>query len=225
MISPEVMASRIASFPENYIDDFNSVWKLKVETETNKSSHILDENNRKKFYRFLCTILPRWQTYRNGGNSDPLGTLKNSLANISDAYNQIRKFTLLEFDSVPREPLEIIWHELGRVKEFQGRRKESGFYYVISVSKPLMLIWGQTMAFDSKVRDNLPRRYDTKGSRNWTLNNWIRRMEILSEDLKNNTKLIEFIDKESARRYGEETIVPYGRFLDIYYFMGPEESN
>ena len=222
MILPDQLSSRIASFPKEYMTNFDYVWKRKIKVEINKSSHILDENNIKEFYNRLSFILPKWQTYRNGDNANPLKTLRESLANISDAYDQIRKFTILEFDEVPRKALEVIWHELGRVKERNGEKNKSGSYFAISVCKPLLLLWGQTLAFDSKVRKCLPKNYGiTSYFSKWTLETWIKTMRKTSHDLKANPELVDFIDKESERRYGKEAIVPYGRFLDICYWVGP----
>ena len=219
MISPEVMAKRIASFPKKYMNNFDYVWRPKIRTETNKSDHILDENHRKYFHSLLRVILPKWQTYRSSENSCPLEMLKESLDNISEAYNQIHNYTLLEFEDVPRKPLELIWHELGRVKERDGQRNERGNYYAISVCKPLLLLWGQTLAFDMFVRKHLPKSYDIfQYSSRWTVNEWIRIMKKISNELNNSQEVIEFIKKESAKRYGKETVVPYGRFMDIYYW-------
>ena len=219
MISPEVMASRIASFPKRYWDNFDYVWRPKIRAEANQSDHVLDENHQDYFYNLLRVILPRWQTYRSGDNSHPLKTLKESVENISEAYNQIHNFTLLEFDNIPREPLEIIWHELGRVKERDGQRNERDNYYAISVCKPLLLLWGQTLAFDTFVRKYLPKSYGIfQYSSRWTVDEWIRIMKKVSNDLNNSPEVVEFIKKESAKRYGKEAIVPYGRFLDIYYW-------
>ena len=72
MTSPGEMAKRIARFPEKYMDNFDYVWKQKIRTEANPSESILGENNREKFYNLLCTILPKWQTYRNGSTESPV---------------------------------------------------------------------------------------------------------------------------------------------------------
>jgi hypothetical protein len=57
-------------------------------------------------------------------------------------------------------------------------------------------------------------------SRNWTVDEWLRVMTLIGEDLKKDPKAIEFIEKASAEIYGQNAIVPYGRLLDIYYFEG-----
>lgn len=50
MISPETLASRLTSFPERYVDNFDYVWRPKIRTETNSSDHILDKDRREYFY-------------------------------------------------------------------------------------------------------------------------------------------------------------------------------
>lgn len=222
MIDLEEFKSRVNSFPRDYMKNFNYLWEWKIRVESNGANHILDANHQGETYRRLCEILPKWQTYRNGDNSDPLETLRDSLRNISEAYNQIRSYTLLEFSEVPRESLEVIWDELGRVKERNGNRNEYGDYSIISVCKPLLLMWGQTLAFDSKVRKHCSQSYSVpKYSNRWNLELWISVMKEFSGHLNENVDCIEAIKTESERRYRADFIVPYGRFLDIFYWMGP----
>ena len=222
MIDIEEFRSRIDSFPRKYMRNFDYVWKWKTKIESSGSANILDNKHRGEIYRRLCTILPRWQTYRNGDNANSLGTLKESLANISAVYNQLRTYTMLDFDSIPFETLETSWHELGRVKEYDGKRTKYGYYSVISVCKPLLLIWGQTLAFDSFVRKHIPRSYRApRYSNRWSLDEWMKVMREFSECLKKDQRILKFIGNESEERYGKNTIIPYGRFFDIYYWKGP----
>lgn len=219
MIDFENFQSRMGCFPRRYMENFDYVWKWKIKVES-KNKYILDKRYRTEAYRRLCKILPRWQTYRNGENTEPLETLNESLTNISDSYNQIRNYTLLDFDKIPYETIETIWHELGRVKEYNGYKNELGKYSIISVCKPLLLIWGQTLAFDSRVRKNCPRRlYVPKYLSKWDLKHWIAVMKKFSSHLKNNLNCINIMSEESVKRYGADTIVPFGRFLDIYYWV------
>jgi hypothetical protein len=218
---PDEFKRRIAFFPRSYMDNFDYVWKWKIKVESDDSAHILDENHKKEAYFKLCTILPKWQTYRNGDNSEPLETLRKALDNISEEYNKLRKYTLLDFDSIPFEALENIWHELGRVKEKDGNRNKYGYYSVISVCKPLLLMWGQTLAFDALVRKHLPSSYNvSKYSCNWNLTEWIRIMKQFSKSLNINESLMKFMSEESEKRYRKNAIIPYGRFLDIFYWVG-----
>lgn len=69
----------------------------------------------------LRKILRGWQTYRGTKNEYPYRDLKMSLSDISEAYNELRLFTFLEFEKIPRHQLESIWHGLGRVKEPEGK--------------------------------------------------------------------------------------------------------
>lgn len=217
MIRPDEFKIKLATFP--HWRNFDYVWKWKINIESIASAHVLDENHKKETYNRLCTILPRLQTYRNGNNSEALKTLKSSLDNISEEYNKLRSYTLLDFDKIPFEILEKIWHELGRVKEKDGNRNAGGYYSIISISKPLLLMWGQTPAFDSHVRKNIPKSYDIpKYACNWKLDEWIKIMKKLSKNLYADERLLGLMNEESEKRYGKKAIVPYGRFFDILYW-------
>lgn len=225
MISPDELKIRLGSFPRRYMANFDYVWKWKIKVESKSSDQILDEDHIKEAYARLSEILPRWQTYRNGDSSEPLEILKESLDRISEAYGELRNYTLLDFESIPHETLETVWHELGRAKEKDGRKNENGHYYIIAVTKPLMLIWGQTLAFDSHVRKHLAKNYRIpKYSWKWNLDEWIDTMKQLSRYLNTDQRIVELMRKESKARYEQDVIVPYGRFLDIYYWEKPCSS-
>lgn len=218
MISPDELKTRLGFFPGSYWANFDYVWKWKIKVES-ESSQILDEDHRKEAYAKLSKILPRWKTYRMGDSSEPLEILKESLDAISEAYDKLRRYTLLDFENIPHETLETVWHELGRAKEKDGKRNNNGYYYIIAVTKPLLLIWGQTLAFDSEVRKHLPKNYRIrKYSCRWKLDEWINTMKQLSRDLNTNPRIVEWMRKESKARYGQDVIVPYGRFLDVFYW-------
>jgi len=197
--------------------DFDCFWRWKLEVETG-DGHILDGSNINEAYNKLSDILVRWQAYRSSRNHEPLVTLKYSLEAISDAYNRIRTYSLLEFDKIPSQSLELIWHELGRVKEYDGNKNDMGSYYIISVCKPLMLLWGQTLAFDSRVRSHIPCRYHFVEKARWTFKEWRAIMGRFQKFLLQDSEVVSFFKKETLKRYGSESIIPYGRFLDIYYF-------
>jgi len=218
MVSFDIVHSKtkLASFPSHYMEHFDNFWKWKLRVETDQK-HILDINHRKESYRKLSYILPRWQTYRNGANIHPLMTLKTSLEKIADAYNQIRRCNLLEFNNIPRPLLELIWHELGRVKEYNGNRNDAGCYYIIAICKPLMLLWGQTLAFDSNVRKHTP-WYVPKTQTRWRFAEWKKVMEKFRESLQEDSEIVDFFKEKSLEKYGNDLFVPYGRFLDIYYY-------
>ena len=211
---------KIYSVINGYEDDFIKFWKWKLETET-ENVHILDYVHRDETHRKLCEMAGKWQTYR------PIGgwreTLRDSLERIADAYNQIRKHSLLEFHDIPQEPLKLIWHELGRVKEKNGDRSSDGIYYAVAITKPLMFLWGQTLAFDSNVREFVPfcgiQKTMLKATK-WNFETWRKAVEGSSDFLKQNSAIIDLSKKISIEKYGTDSIVPYGRFLDIYYWIG-----
>jgi len=211
---------RVRSFPSRYFENFDYVWKWKISVEENGKS-ILDEEHLSEAYRRLSKILPKWQTYRNGENVSPYKTLKESVHNISGVYNEIREYSLLEFKDIPVNSLQRVWHELGRVKEFEGRVNNFGSYYAIAACKPLLLIWGQTPAFDSKVRENLPADYGIKKlDFRLSFEQWYNAMNMISDDLTKLPECKTMIEKKSYERYGVSRPIPFGRYLDIYYWIG-----
>ena len=208
------------SFPNRYLENFDYVWKWKVSVE-NEVNSVLDEEHRDETFKRLVKILPKWQTYRNGENSSPYRTLKESLQNISDVYNEIREYSLLKFDEIPIKSLQHIWHDLGRVKESDGNTNPNEKYYAIAACKPLLLIWGQTPAFDTKVRENFPREYGVKKlDFRMTFMQWYKAMTMISDDLNRQPNCIEAMVEMSRKRYGDDKTIPYGRYLDIYYWEG-----
>ena len=211
---------RLHNFPQKYMEDFDNFWKYKLAVE-NTFEHLLDYKNWKETYRRLLGVLNRWQYFRGRGvYVTPDRILKEALENISDAYNQIRKYTILEFRQIPDKPLKTIWHQLGRIKETNGKTNPLGYYNVMSVCKPLMLLWGQTPAFDKKVRDGIYGLVRKVEHHKWRYETWKKVMERLQQLLMQNPELIKFLEELAAQKYGSKTIVPFGRFLDIYYWQG-----
>lgn len=214
------LEKRVRSFPSRYLDNFDYVWKWKISIEK-KGESIFNEEHLSEAYRRLSNILPKWQTYRNSENSYPYRTLKESLQNIVSSYKEIRAHSLLEFGDISEKALQRVWHELGRVKEFEGRRNSNGSYYAIAACKPLLLIWGQTPAFDSRVRENLPAKYEIKKfDFRLSFEQWYRAMIMISDDLKRLPECVAVIEKMSCEIYRVGRPIPYGRFLDIYYWIG-----
>lgn len=121
---------------------------MKIETGR---GHILDSEHLDETCNRLSRTLKVWQWHRPERFSGLAQKLKNALERMCDAYNQIRGCSLLEFNEIPREPLEQVWHELGSVKT-DGGKNPGGYYLVMATTKPLMFLWGQTLAFDSVVR-------------------------------------------------------------------------
>lgn len=217
MIDTKDFRSKLEAFPSNYMLDFDCFWKWKL--VENSRNHILDESHIRQTYDKLKETLANWQTYRGGYNLDPYKSLKESLQRISDAYDKIRKFSLLEFRNVPDQPLKLIWNELGRVKEEQGRRNTSEQYYIISICKPLMLLWGQTLAFDSRVRAHCPHEFGIPKMNRWNFMEWRKVVENIQDYLQEHPKIVNLFKQLSLEKFKADAIVPYGRFLDIYYFV------
>jgi len=214
------LRDRMLAFPRRYFENFDHVWKWKLSVEDEIRS-VLDEEHRDEAFKRLVRILPKWQTYRNGENDYPYRTLKESLQNISKIYDEIRGYSLLEFGDIPVKSLQHMWHELGRVKDFEGRTNNSGIYYAIAACKPLLLIWGQTLAFDTKVRENFPRKYGVKKTDyRMPFKQWHKAMMMISDDLNRRPECIGAMEEMSHEKYGDDKFIPYGRFLDIYYWKG-----
>jgi len=219
MFDPLKLRHAFDVFPKKYMKDFNDFWVWKSQME-NQDTSILDDKYFKTTYTKLYAILKRWQTYRNGKNSNPSKTLKESLKNIRNDYDQIRKNTLLNFKDIPRDKLQTIWHELGRVKEYEGETNEEGEYYAIAATKPLLLLWGQTLAFDTRVRRNLPHEFDVSAlDFKMSFSKWYRVMSSLGIELNDSPEFIQEVQEMSKKIYGEVAVIPYGRFLDIYFWM------
>lgn len=224
MIDLKLFRSRLQTFVRlDYAGDFEGFWRWKLRTEA-KNDSILDDSHRRETYHRLCLILPGWLTYRPYDSAVCLRILRDSLRNMCDAYNQVRSYTLLEFDKIPDEPLRLIWHELGRAKEDDGKKNPAGYSYIVSICKPLMFLWGQTLAFDSLVRENAPSRYNIPKSNQWSFENWARVMEKIQQDLKQSSEVVDFFKEISTEKYGTDSIVPYGQFLDLYYWVEGKEK-
>lgn len=224
MINLTLFISRLKTFGRlDYAGDFDGFWKRKLGIET-KNGHILDNNHRGETYRRLCSILPRWLTYRGAPGINWRQVLEDSLKRISEAYDQVRNYSLLQFNEVPEAPLKLIWHELGRVKENEGNTNPSGWYYIIAITKPLMFLWGQTLAFDSIVRDYAPRSYNVPQHTRWSFEEWKKIMETFQDEIRSQPDAVQLFKTTSQKKYGTDLIVPYGQFLDLYYWVEGKEG-
>jgi hypothetical protein len=207
----------------SYINQYNDFWAWKIRIEQQDNQHILDSTHIYETSQRLVKILARWQTYR-GVKCDFYNRLPSALMMIADAYNSIRRYTLLDFHDLSDEPLRIIWDALGQVKEKQGVVLTDPEYFIISICKPLMFIWGQTLAFDSINRQKimLDESLRIEGGilrRNrWKYSAWKSIMNNISREMKKNRKLINYFKKYSLNEFGSNSIIPYGRILDIYYY-------
>lgn len=184
----------------------------------NKDSHILDRENRARTLQKLGSILKIWQWNRPYEFDYCFQKMEKSIEKISDSYNRIRNFSLIEFDKVPEKDLKIIWYEFGKIKD---QDNTSNFYgeLVMTITKPLMFLWGQTPAFDSVVRAKMP-LLNHQGFNNtrWEFSLWLRVMKELQNYLNDNAELTITFRKKSQEKYGTNRIVPFGQFLDLYYW-------
>ena len=158
MLDAEKMRERFKLFKKidygTYPYCFGEFWKWKLRTE-NESEHILNDRNAGIANGKLGQTLKIWQWHRPYAFATFAPRLKKALVDMQESYNQIRKFSLLEFDKIPKDQLERVWHELGSVKNLG--KNVGGYYSVMATTKPLMFLWGQTLAFDSVVRGCMPR--------------------------------------------------------------------
>jgi hypothetical protein len=154
--------------------------------------------------------------------------LDDSLKEISSEYDLVRKKSLLEFDKIPRNALESIWHKLGRVKEKDGSENRFSKYYVMATTKQLMFLWGQTLAFDTLIRKMMPSskyayiRAQGKENR-WAFSMWYNVMSEFQERVLEMPDFIELGYKISSDEFGSDKIVPFGQFVDLYYWIGAKK--
>lgn len=177
---------------------------------------MLDAENIVETLSKLGPVLKIWRWHRPYEFEYCFERFRKAINNIPDSYRKIRKFSLIEFDQIPLEELEKIWNELGSVKP-QGEYDQSEL--VMTITKPLMFLWGQTPAFDSVVREKMP-LFGIQGFRNvrWEFSTWINAMRKLQKYLNNNAKVLDLFNRTSIDKYGTDTNVPYGQFFDLYYW-------
>ncbi len=209
---------KYSAFNKKYEMDFDNFWLWKIKVEKG-DAHILDETHFDETYTKIFAVLTGWR-YPRGVNpeSKVWDNLRISLSEISDDYDKLRNYSLLDLESIDIELLRNIWNKLSGVKQQNGLPTDDPL--IVSVGKPLMLIWGQTTALDSRVRENLSNEYSFSfmNFRRWTFKQWLCSMNLNSKLLRENRQLIDIIEKKSVEKYQVHQPIPYGRFLDIYYF-------
>jgi hypothetical protein len=194
---------------------FSNFWsyKLKIENETN---HILDKENIERTLLKLGNILKKWEWNRPYSFEDCFKRLSQSLSRISESYNRIRNFSLKDFDKIPEKELRIIWKELGSTLEPQNNNQGQ---LIMPITKPLMILWGQTPTFDSAIRDYMWfSNYKEFKNPRWNCSFWLHIMSELSKFINQNTKVDETFRRIALKKYGTEKLIPYGRFFDIYFY-------
>ena len=215
-------------------------WDGKARIENDGGHHILDNLHFNQTLDKLINILPTWKTYRNA-QCDWRKELPRSLKHIVESYDQIRKFSLLDFNDIPKTHLENIWNELGRVKEPEGQKRPEGDYYLIAVCKPLLFLWGQTPALDSINRKNIrnelnilsykpvssnrPRLYHrvplyprVPSTSRWSFEDWRELMKWFQKQLNDAPDIKKYCTEEFHEWTSKNELIPWGRYLDIYYY-------
>ncbi|HVP96760.1 hypothetical protein [Methanoregula sp.] len=228
IVKPSINNFKMAyqNFPRSYHSDFDCFWNWKNKIESEKD-HILDSQNLDRTCQKLLSILKKWQYFRGPKSKEkPHKNLKVALSNISDEYAIIRNLTLLEIEKFPYESFHIIWQELGNMKTLADEAS-SQQPLVISICKPLMLIWGQTLAFDTKVRNNFTRDQDIRklNKYRWSLNEWFYSLYLCNKLLNENEEFKYYLTNCSVKKYRKKGPVPFGRLLDIYYFTPGKEAS
>lgn len=185
--------------------------------------HILNTSHLERTYAQLGQTLKIWQWHRPSKFSDLAPRLRNALENISGSYNQIRRFSMLEFDRIPDALLELIWHELGSVKEYE--KNPGAHYSAMATTKPLIFLWGQTLAFDSVVRGFMP-KFGLLGVTDgrWSYDTWRKVMLKFQDMLKERPDVVELFKNVSLNEYGTDSTVPYGQLIDLYYWVRTKDS-
>ena len=221
MINLEAFRKRFEAYKKmDYANNYYSFWRWKVGIESN-DAHILDKEHLSITHEKLKSIMKAWQTYRPKDSTICLRRLEPSLKYIAPIYDEIREIDLLSFPEAPRDKLKEIWQKLGRVKEDDGAERSFSDYFVVAVTKPLMFLWGQTLAFDDLVRTSMPpSRYHNVTENRWTFTLWHNVMEEYHERTLEQPDFIELSREICLEEFGTSDFVPYGQFLDLYYWVG-----
>ncbi len=206
-----------------YVEQYNSFWFWKLSVEQYNNGHILDAIHLDHTCKMLIGILPKWQTYR-GVKCNYKKMLPTALYQIAGAYSEIRNYSLLEFHKIPDKPLRLIWDTLGSVKEQIEVKRSDLNYFTIAICKPLMFLWGQTLAFDSINRRNIQKDTSLQlsntfsAANRWTFPYWKIVMLDFQKALLQKPEIIKYCQLHSFSLFGSNSIIPYGRYLDLCYY-------
>ncbi len=208
---------------ESHPFSFVEFWKRKSEIEKT-GDNILSNKYIGETYNRLARTLIYWQWSRPYSFNQFAPALRASLQNIAVTYKNLRKYSLLDFSKIPEDELRLIWNELGAVKD--GGKNEGEYYLVMAATKPLMFLWGQTLAYDSVVRRLMPKLGHTGLSYcSWDFQKWKKVTASFSDLLIDKPELVQTIKKLSIKLYGADSNVPYGQFLDAYLWASdPKRS-
>lgn len=199
---------------------FHGFWSYKLKVEK-QNGHLLDDGHLNETLAKLGPILKIWKWHRPYEFDECFEPLKKALKYISEDYDRIRKFSLLDFDKIPVKELENIWNKLALCKP------QTNYAYngelVMAITKPLMFLWGQTPAFDSVVREKMP-LFAIQGFRNcrWEFSLFSTVLKKLQNVLIENADLLAAFRKTSIEKYCTDEIIPYGQFLDLCFWTRKE---
>jgi hypothetical protein len=198
---------------KNSPNTFSRFWKYKLGVE-NEHAHIIDRYHLTETLSKLMPTLKIWRWHRPYDFDYCSKLFQSAVEKISDSYTKIRNFSLLKLDEIPLSELKKIWDSLGTIED----RKYGKL--VMKITKPLMFLWGQTPAFDTVVRANMP-LINLRGFQNtrWNFNLWMDALKRLQVYLCQNAEVEECFRKMSIEKYGTDTVIPYGQFFDLYYWV------
>ena len=84
----------------------------------------------------------------------------------------------------------------------------------------MMFLWGQTLAFDSYVRDKMPTgKVKFTKELTWTFNMWHNVMLEFQERILAQPEFIHLCKEICLREFGTDELVPYGQYYDLYYWV------
>jgi hypothetical protein len=86
-----------------------------------------------------------------------------------------------------------------------------------------MFLWGQTLAFDSIVRTHALQHHNIPKRTQWRFEEWMRVMESFQQGLRQQPEDVQLFRETSREKYGVESPVPYGQFIDLYYWVEGKE--
>ena len=205
---------------------FEGFWKWKLETE-HELDYILDKEHVDIAFNKLSNTLKKWRWARSNqlNNFEIFAPrLHDCLQNIPELYNHIRRYSLLDIEEMPVQLLRDLWDNIGCVKSLE--KNENGWYLVMAATKPLVFLWGQTPAFDDVVRKAMP-KFGMSGltANRWDFKTWRDVLIEFKRELEEQEGLIEFFREISREEYGNDDVVPYGQFLDLYYWTNKGKTS
>lgn len=210
------LKARINSFPSAYNRVFDDFWRYKSAVE-GQGGALLDGSHFARTAERLMEALRSFQAYRPVPYVEWSRRFTPALMRARGALTEIQSYSLLELDRVDKDCLKTIWAELGRVKDVS--HSLLGWTYVVGIGKPLMFLWGQSPRFDSKNRVEMGSELSMALLSNYCgFEEWYSLFCLIGSRLAVSPECIGIMKRVSAKRYGGFARVPYGRFVDMYYW-------